>query len=633
MLLDFDDFQDDIDEEIKVNKKGKAKVGDEDLSKPFKEVLKCPFTRRIVELSSPGHRMPANAKIYDGTRDPEHHTLDDKARTWFDKLSPGKRSTGTVGAAERPTPMVTLRKQEHHAPYIPSQRPNQEVHRPREKIAVLTLDSLVKDVRQRGKMRTAEQQSAERQGDKHEAEVKGYLVRRIHVDEWASVEIMFKHCFNMLHPSIKARSILSTIPGMMKFPTPRGIETLVSQMPAIFECVRVGKKKAIELPEEVEPQEKASLTKQMLVNTTYPEQLKVAELLKAGIVRPVKYPTWISNPILVKKANRNWRMCIDFKNINVACPKDYYLLPEIDIKIEVIIGFPFKCFLDGYKGYHQVQMAEEDEEKKSSTHIKSPRTWGEMQRLAGKLATLNRFLSQSADRSLPFYETLRTSPKKIKMIIDGQKTPFNNLKNDPVPTGSYNSTSEGNLVYIPSDIGGSMGSDSMVSRHTSYTVDNQKDCKEEWVLYTDDSSSIKGFSACLVLISPMKTEYTYALRLNFESTNNQVEYEAILARPIASQLRPTRNTYGGMQHAFESKWGMDVLGPLLEALGKVKFVIVAIDYFTKRIEAKPLTKMTGKEVKKFIWDNIACRVGLPRIIVMENGANFIHDLSKAGVKN
>ncbi|GKF55333.1 hypothetical protein Tco_0165673, partial [Tanacetum coccineum] len=90
---------------------------------------------------------------------------------------------------------------------------------------------------------------------------------------------------------------------------------------------------------------------------------KVAEWLKAGIVRPVKYPTWISNPILVKKGDGSWRMCIDFKNINAACPKDYYPLPEIDSKIESVMGFPLKCFLDAYKGYHQVQMAEEDEEK------------------------------------------------------------------------------------------------------------------------------------------------------------------------------------------------------------------------------------------------------------------------------
>ncbi|GKB49582.1 reverse transcriptase domain-containing protein, partial [Tanacetum coccineum] len=113
LLLDFDDIQDVSDDEIQGDVKGKAKTSDEDLSKPFKEVLKCPFTRRIVEFSSPGHRMPANAKIYDGTGDPEDHvgrfvgignqgewpmpvwcrmfqqTLDGKARVWFDKLPPG----------------------------------------------------------------------------------------------------------------------------------------------------------------------------------------------------------------------------------------------------------------------------------------------------------------------------------------------------------------------------------------------------------------------------------------------------------------------------------------------------------------------------------------------------------------
>lgn len=56
-------------------------------------------------------------------------------------------------------------------------------------------------------------------------------------------------------------------------------------------------------------------------------------------------------------------MCIDFTSLNKACPKDSYPLPEIDQKIESLYGFKFKCFLDAYKGYHQICMAEEDEEK------------------------------------------------------------------------------------------------------------------------------------------------------------------------------------------------------------------------------------------------------------------------------
>ena len=53
--------------------------------------------------------------------------------------------------------------------------------------------------------------------------------------------------------------------------------------------------------------------------------------------------------------------------------------------------------------------------------------------------------------------------------------------------------------------------------------------QDEWVLYTDGASSKKGSGAGLVLIGPSQTEHTYALRLDFDSTNNEAEYEALLA--------------------------------------------------------------------------------------------------------
>ncbi|GJS79792.1 hypothetical protein Tco_0729673 [Tanacetum coccineum] len=80
MLLNFNHDAKDTDEEVEkvIKKKGKDKsvtedtkdkkkltVGDKDLTKPFKEVLKCPFTCRIIKFSSPRHMLPANAKIYD----------------------------------------------------------------------------------------------------------------------------------------------------------------------------------------------------------------------------------------------------------------------------------------------------------------------------------------------------------------------------------------------------------------------------------------------------------------------------------------------------------------------------------------------------------------------------------------
>nr|GFD26010.1 reverse transcriptase domain-containing protein [Tanacetum cinerariifolium] len=54
---------------------------------------------------------------------------------------------------------------------------------------------------------------------------------------------------------------------------------------------------------------------------------------------------------------------VDFTNLNKAYPQDCYPLPEIDWKVESLCGYPFKCFLDAYKCYHQIQLAESDEEK------------------------------------------------------------------------------------------------------------------------------------------------------------------------------------------------------------------------------------------------------------------------------
>ncbi|GKC29773.1 hypothetical protein Tco_1037067 [Tanacetum coccineum] len=69
---------------------------------------------------------------------------------------------------------------------------------------------------------------------------------------------------------------------------------------------------------------------------------KVAKWLKAGIVRKVRYPTWVANPLIFKNLDNSWRMCIDFKDLNKACLKDLYPLPEIESKMESLMGFKYK---------------------------------------------------------------------------------------------------------------------------------------------------------------------------------------------------------------------------------------------------------------------------------------------------
>jgi ribonuclease HI len=70
------------------------------------------------------------------------------------------------------------------------------------------------------------------------------------------------------------------------------------------------------------------------------------------------------------------------------------------------------------------------------------------------------------------------------------------------------------------------------------------------------------------------------------------------------------------------RWGLDLLGPLPRAQGNLKYVVVAVEYFSKLMEAKPLATITSVTVQKFFWQNIVCRFGVPKAITMDNGTQF-----------
>jgi hypothetical protein len=94
---------------------------------------------------------------------------------------------------------------------------------------------------------------------------------------------------------------------------------------------------------------------------------KVQKLLDAKIIREVQYPVWVANVVMVPKKNGNMRMCIDFTELNKACPKDPYPLPRIDIIIDQSAGCEMLSLLDCFSGYHQVWMRREDEAKTGFT--------------------------------------------------------------------------------------------------------------------------------------------------------------------------------------------------------------------------------------------------------------------------
>nr|GEX62012.1 reverse transcriptase domain-containing protein [Tanacetum cinerariifolium] len=289
---------------------------------------------------------------------------------------------------------------------------------------------------------------------------------------------------------------------------------------------------------------------------------------------------------VVNEGDETWRMCIDFKILNSAFPKDYYPLSNTDCKVESVMGFKYTCFLDAYKGYQQIQMAKEDEEKKAfytdqgtycytklpfdlnntgATYqrlvdltfqsqigrnleayvddmvIKSreekmlfadiSETF-EMQSLSGKLAALNRFIAKSAKRTLNEAKRNYTPMEKLALALIHmtrrlrryfEAHPVKVITDQPIKNILNNTETSGKLAKYVIELG--------VYNITFVHCNAVKgpggfplrDFVHRWSLW------IKRIGGMFGSDRTSGIEYTYALRLTFSSTNNEAEYEALLA--------------------------------------------------------------------------------------------------------
>ena len=92
---------------------------------------------------------------------------------------------------------------------------------------------------------------------------------------------------------------------------------------------------------------------------------EVCKLQEASFIREVYYPDWLANVVMVKKASGKWQMCVDFIDLNKACPKDSYPLPRVDILVDSTAQYQLLSFMDAFLGYNQIRMHEADQEKTS----------------------------------------------------------------------------------------------------------------------------------------------------------------------------------------------------------------------------------------------------------------------------
>ncbi|CAA0842863.1 Unknown protein, partial [Striga hermonthica] len=87
---------------------------------------------------------------------------------------------------------------------------------------------------------------------------------------------------------------------------------------------------------------------------------EVDKLMNAGHIKKIQFPEWLSNTVMVSKPGGKCRMCIDFRDLNKACPKDLYPLPRIDQLVDSTAGCELLSLMDASQGYHQIPLAKED---------------------------------------------------------------------------------------------------------------------------------------------------------------------------------------------------------------------------------------------------------------------------------
>src|SRR3954465_2707464 len=169
---------------------------------------------------------------------------------------------------------------------------------------------------------------------------------------------------------------------------------------------------------------------------------EVDKLLEADFIREINYPQWLANVVMVKKNNGKWRMCVDFTDLNKACPKDSFPLPRIDYLVDNASGHQLLSFMDAFSGYNQIMMAEEDKEKtafitESGTYYYEVMPFGLKNAGATYQRLVNKVFKHQINRNLEVYvdDMLVKSKEKAEHVLDLHETfevlKKNNMKLNP----------------------------------------------------------------------------------------------------------------------------------------------------------------------------------------------------------
>ncbi|MCO5598511.1 hypothetical protein L7F22_052608 [Adiantum nelumboides] len=101
----------------------------------------------------------------------------------------------------------------------------------------------------------------------------------------------------------------------------------------------------------------------MNLNLAKKVKVKTDRLLQVGFITPIDNPEWLSPIVVVPKKNKKIWICVDYRKLNATTVPDPFLLPFLDSILDDVVGHDMYSFLDGFSGYNQIRMAQDDQAK------------------------------------------------------------------------------------------------------------------------------------------------------------------------------------------------------------------------------------------------------------------------------
>nr|GEV05952.1 reverse transcriptase domain-containing protein [Tanacetum cinerariifolium] len=515
-----------------------SKDKDEDLRKPHKEVLKSPLSRRLIEFSAPNHRTPTHLKIYDGSTDQDDHVT-----RFVGAANQGEWEMPIWFALRRrcckePIEATRIIRRENETLPNFKERRTQEMSFIPDVPVVMQISSFVNNSKCPELARSTSHTF-------HHGPITTDLMK--------DVKRSITSCLTATQTELVGFLGEQLLPlGKIELEVAFGTEGLNRRMTMTFTVVREASPYNVILgrTEKKKPAPEGERHQNKNGFRLKKKQCSSEEC------RGPKKPSRIKGGAGVVKGRHN--------------PADFYPLPEIDLKIEAVMGFPFKCFLDAYKGYHQIQMDEEDEEKTAfytdqGTYCYTKMTFGLNNIGATYQRVVDSAFQTQLGRNLKAYvdDMVIKSKTERDMVIDIAETFHNiwkiNMKlklkkcsfGSPKTLREMQSLNE-KLAALNRFLSKSVER-SLLFFETLKNITKENKDENRWTVAAENAfQELKKLIMELpTLTTPIKKEplfiylatsrdavsgvlmaeqYTYAIRLTFTSTNNEAEYEALLVR-------------------------------------------------------------------------------------------------------